>query len=111
MTVAVRAARQKQFKSPLVGEVDGLALPRKRGREQARSAATPSDVLLAWYDRHRRRLPWRAGPGERPAPYRVWLSEIMLQQTTVKAVGPYYAKFLARWPSVRRSPQPRSMTC
>jgi A/G-specific adenine glycosylase len=101
MTVAVRAARQKQFKSPLVGEVDGLALPRKRGREQARSAATPSDILLAWYDRHRRRLPWRAGPGERPAPYRVWLSEIMLQQTTVKAVGPYYAKFLARWPSVR----------
>ena len=44
-------------------------------------------------------------------PYRVWLSEIMLQQTTVKAVGPYYAKFLARWPDVRRSPQRRSTTC
>ena len=60
-----------------------------------------SDLLLAWYDRHRRRLPWRAGPGERPKPYHVWLSEIMLQQTTVKAVGPYYAKFLARWPTVQ----------
>jgi A/G-specific adenine glycosylase len=58
-------------------------------------------VLLAWYDRHRRRLPWRAAPGEPSDPYRVWLSEIMLQQTTVKAVGPYYARFLARWPDVR----------
>jgi A/G-specific adenine glycosylase len=57
-------------------------------------------VLLAWYDRHHRRLPWRAPPGERMDAYRVWLSEIMLQQTTVKAVGPYYAKFLARWPDV-----------
>ena len=57
-------------------------------------------ALLAWYDRHRRVLPWRAGKGERADPYRVWLSEIMLQQTTVKAVAPYYAKFLARFPSV-----------
>jgi A/G-specific adenine glycosylase len=56
--------------------------------------------LLAWYDRHRRRLPWRALPGEAADPYRVWLSEIMLQQTTVTAVAPYYAKFLARFPSV-----------
>jgi A/G-specific adenine glycosylase len=56
--------------------------------------------LLAWYDRHRRDLPWRARPGETPDPYRVWLSEIMLQQTTVKAVGPYYARFLARFPTV-----------
>ncbi|XUJ32841.1 hypothetical protein ACQ5SK_31815 [Bradyrhizobium japonicum] len=45
-------------------------------------------MLLAWYDRHRRRLPWRAMPGQTSDPYRVWLSEIMLQQTTVKAVGP-----------------------
>jgi A/G-specific adenine glycosylase len=58
-------------------------------------------ALLAWYDRHRRRLPWRAAPGERPDPYHVWLSEIMLQQTTVKAVAPYYARFLARWPNVQ----------
>src|SRR5712671_7683672 len=57
--------------------------------------------LLRWYDRHRRNLPWRAGPGERPDPYRVWLSEIMLQQTTVKAVAPYFGRFLARWPDVR----------
>jgi A/G-specific adenine glycosylase len=56
--------------------------------------------LLAWYDRHRRVLPWRAQPGERPDPYRVWLSEIMLQQTTVATVGPYYERFLARWPTV-----------
>jgi A/G-specific adenine glycosylase len=57
-------------------------------------------LLLAWYDRHRRQLPWRALSGERSDPYRVWLSEIMLQQTTVKAVGPYFEKFIARWPSV-----------
>ena len=57
-------------------------------------------ALLAWYDRHRRRLPWRALPGEATDPYRVWLSEIMLQQTTVAAVIPYYEKFLTRFPSV-----------
>jgi A/G-specific adenine glycosylase len=57
--------------------------------------------LLAWYDRHRRKLPWRAMPGETPDPYRVWLSEIMLQQTTVRAVAPYFARFAARWPDVR----------
>ncbi|QAU48554.1 A/G-specific adenine glycosylase [Bradyrhizobium guangzhouense] len=57
-------------------------------------------LLLAWYDRHRRRLPWRAAPGETSDPYRVWLSEIMLQQTTVKAVGPYFEKFVARWSDV-----------
>jgi A/G-specific adenine glycosylase len=56
--------------------------------------------LLAWYDRNRRRLPWRAPPGEAADPYRVWLSEIMLQQTTVKTVGPYFEKFLARWPDI-----------
>ncbi|MDJ1157831.1 A/G-specific adenine glycosylase [Chelatococcus sp. SYSU_G07232] len=57
-------------------------------------------ALLAWYDRHRRDLPWRARPGETPDPYRVWLSEIMLQQTTVAAVKPYYERFLARFPTV-----------
>ncbi len=57
-------------------------------------------ALLAWYDRHRRTLPWRAAPGETPDPYRVWLSEIMLQQTTVAAVRPYYERFLARFPTV-----------
>jgi A/G-specific adenine glycosylase len=57
-------------------------------------------ALLQWYDRHRRVLPWRAANGEPADPYRVWLSEIMLQQTTVKAVAPYYARFLARFPTV-----------
>lgn len=57
-------------------------------------------TLLAWYDRHARVLPWRARPGEHADPYRVWLSEIMLQQTTVAAVGPYFRDFLARWPTV-----------
>lgn len=63
-------------------------------------AADVSGRLLAWYDRHRRRLPWRALPGERPDPYRVWLSEIMLQQTTVATVGPYFDRFTGRWPTV-----------
>ncbi len=56
--------------------------------------------LLAWYDRHRRILPWRAGPGQARDPYRIWLSEVMLQQTTVAAVGPRYARFLDRFPTV-----------
>ena len=57
-------------------------------------------LLLDWYDRHRRRLPWRPPAGERADPYRVWLSEIMLQQTGVKTVGPYFEKFITRWPDV-----------
>ena len=57
-------------------------------------------ALLDWYDRHRRRLPWRAGPGARPDPYTVWLSEIMLQQTTVAVVADYFHRFLARWPTL-----------
>lgn len=56
-------------------------------------------ALLAWYDGARRDLPWRAKPGEKPDPYRVWLSEIMLQQTTVKAVIPYFEAFIAKWPA------------
>lgn len=67
-------------------------------------SAKPSQVaaqLLAWYDAHARSLPWRAAPGANATdPYRVWLSEIMLQQTTVAAVGPRFAAFVARWPSV-----------
>jgi A/G-specific adenine glycosylase len=79
--------------------VAGAALQKKRETPTAVDAPDPA-ALLAWYDRHRRHLPWRAPPGQRMDAYRVWLSEIMLQQTTVKAVAPYYAKFLARWPSV-----------
>jgi len=56
--------------------------------------------LLAWYDRHRRILPWRAPAGRRADPYRVWLSEIMLQQTTVATVGDYFRRFVERWPTV-----------
>ncbi|MBB5754387.1 A/G-specific adenine glycosylase [Prosthecomicrobium pneumaticum] len=67
-------------------------------------APSPAD-LLAWYDRHARTLPWRVGPkagrnGTRPDPYRVWLSEVMLQQTTVTAVKPYFETFTRNWPTV-----------
>ena len=59
------------------------------------------DALLAWYDEERRDLPWRTKPRRKADPYGVWLSEIMLQQTTVKAVIPYYLKFLKLWPTVQ----------
>ena len=61
-----------------------------------------ASALLAWYDRHARALPWRAKPGAREPmkAYRVWLSEVMLQQTTVAAVAPYYERFLKRWPRI-----------
>lgn len=58
------------------------------------------EALLGWYDRERRELPWRVSGRRRADPYKIWLSEIMLQQTTVKAVIPYYQRFLARWPTV-----------
>jgi A/G-specific adenine glycosylase len=65
-----------------------------------KSGGFPAGALLTWYDRNRRRLPWRAEPGRTPDPYRVWLSEIMLQQTTVAAVIPYYEAFVSRFPTV-----------
>lgn len=72
--------------------------------EQTASSSRPSDDLsshlLDWYDRHRRRMPWRALPGAVADPYHVWLSEIMLQQTTVATVGGYFEKFLGRWPRI-----------
>ncbi|MEN9719088.1 MAG: hypothetical protein RIQ99_1966, partial [Pseudomonadota bacterium] len=65
------------------------------------SAQDIADRLLGWYDANARMLPWRSPPGQPPPqPYRVWLSEVMLQHTTVAAVGPYFAKFTARWPTV-----------
>ncbi|MCL6706225.1 A/G-specific adenine glycosylase [Pseudomonas sp. R2.Fl] len=69
--------------------------------ENRRAAA-----LLAWYDRHHRDLPWRVSPpmakrGIKADPYHVWLSEVMLQQTTVQAVKAYFEKFVSRWPTVR----------
>jgi A/G-specific adenine glycosylase len=84
MTLSGAATREKKVSSP---EAENAA-PDRPGQ------------LLDWYDRHRRRLPWRPLPGASVDPYRVWLSEIMLQQTGVQTVGPYFEKFLERWPSV-----------
>lgn len=81
----------------------GTAVTRRQG---GRSLPAPeAAILLAWYDRHARKLPWRVGPedrarGVKPDPYRVWLSEVMLQQTTVTAVKPYFDTFIERWPNV-----------
>src|SRR5581483_5415253 len=80
-----------------VGLRHGVIMPAIAKTTQSVSPATR---LLAWYDIHRRQLPWRARRGESPDPYRVWLSEVMLQQTTVQAVGRYYRAFLRRWPTV-----------
>ncbi len=68
-------------------------------------ASALSATLLAWYDVHARDMPWRVPPaqrqsGEQPDPYRVWMSEVMLQQTTVAAVRDYFHRFTARWPTV-----------
>jgi A/G-specific adenine glycosylase len=91
-TLAAKTSRKKTHgnESPASSPIEQRGQPR---------GPLPAD-LLAWYDRHRRALPWRARPGEHSDPYRVWLSETMLQQTTVKAVAPYYARFLARWPDL-----------
>jgi len=67
--------------------------------------------LLTWYDRHRRRLPWRAEAGERAEPYHVWLSEIMLQQTTVATVGPYFRDFFPAGRQCRIWPRPTLIRC
>ena len=70
------------------------------------TAAQKSAELLAWYDRHARDMPWRVGPADRaagvvPDPYAVWLSEVMLQQTTVAAVRAYFTRFMSLWPTVQ----------
>src|SRR5579863_9413209 len=82
------------------GLMNSQAFARSKRQQAASEAADRPALLLAWYDRHRRVLPWRPAAGQRPDAYAVWLSEIMLQQTTVKAVGPYFQKFLARWGDV-----------
>jgi A/G-specific adenine glycosylase len=90
---------------------DAAPVPRRKSRNPRREAPQPggpaagsglpdTDVLLAWYDRNRRILPWRAPPGQTADPYLVWLSEIMLQQTTVTAVTPYYLRFIESFPSL-----------
>src|SRR5258708_37379955 len=78
--------------------MNSTAIAKTRRREVAFEASARPALLLEWYDRHRRKLPWRPLPGERADPYSVWLSEIMLQQTGVKTVVPYFEKFLVRWP-------------
>jgi A/G-specific adenine glycosylase len=78
---------------------DGITAPMGRGPELDDDALILA--LLHWYDRHRRVLPWRAAPGVAPDPYHVWLSEVMLQQTTVATVGPYFTRFVARFPTVQ----------
>jgi A/G-specific adenine glycosylase len=82
--------------------LSAAAIRKKRQPSADADEAPDAESLLAWYDRHGRSLPWRAGTGARANAYHVWLSEIMLQQTTVKAVAPYYLRFLARWPNVRK---------
>jgi len=77
-----------------------VSIPLIRADPSSRTEMPDSTALLAWYDRHRRNLPWRAPPGIHPDPYRIWLSEIMLQQTTVATVGPYFDRFVARWPDI-----------
>lgn len=72
----------------------------RRRPDQAQDRDRLAAKLLRWFDRHARILPWRARPGRRPDPYVVWLSEIMLQQTTVATVGPYFESFRRRWPDV-----------
>jgi A/G-specific adenine glycosylase len=81
-----------------------MSVFQRKQRQLPLRPAGPETVraLLSWYDREKRTLPWRYGPRKKPDPYRVWLSEIMLQQTTVKAVIPYFERFLARWPTVEK---------
>lgn len=75
-------------------------MKRVKQNATADKAASFTEALLGWYDRHARVLPWRYRRGEVADPYRVWLSEIMLQQTTVTAVIPYFQRFTERWPDV-----------
>jgi A/G-specific adenine glycosylase len=82
-----------------------MSLPRQSRKTADANTNVIAAKLLAWYDRHHRELPWRVTPAEyaggiRPDPYRVWLSEIMLQQTTVEAVKPYFRAFTERWPDI-----------
>lgn len=94
MTLAGNGARRRTAAASPVRERDsGHGEERKLAQPKARQ-------LLAWYDRERRELPWRAAHGETADPYKVWLSEIMLQQTRVETVARYYERFLERFPSV-----------
>jgi A/G-specific adenine glycosylase len=91
-SAATRPPHQKRAATRLPSQKCATTAPPPQERVATR--------LLQHYDRHRRSLPWRAAPGETPDPYRVWLSEVMLQQTTVATVTPRFRRFLDRWPTI-----------
>ncbi len=96
--MAVKAAKVKRERKR-----EQKAEGKKSNRQLFSSASrlpSPS-ALLRWYDKNRRIMPWRALPGQSADPYRVWLSEVMLQQTTVVTVVPYFQKFIQRWPTLK----------
>ena len=92
----------------MAGAMPANTFPPTTATSAALNQPAPKDFalrLLAWYDLHARQLPWRVPPaqslaGQRPDPYRVWLSEVMLQQTTVATVKPYFQRFIQRWPTI-----------
>ncbi len=106
MACFLNFSHQKKYSSPdcvsltVASSAKLLHKPVLNMTEQRFEQQTFSTDVLAWYDIHARSLPWRSPPGKTPDPYHVWLSEIMLQQTTVVTVGPYFKKFLISWPSV-----------
>lgn len=80
-------------------------MPQTSSIQKTSNQLLDANALLVWYDKHARAMPWRVSPadraqGVRPDPYAVWLSEVMLQQTTVVVVGDYYHRFLRRWPTI-----------
>lgn len=78
-----------------------MAISSARSKKNENTVKDFRERILNWYDRNHRKMPWRAPPGKRPDPYHEWLSEIMLQQTTVNAVIPYFIKFIGKWPKVQ----------
>jgi A/G-specific adenine glycosylase len=96
MTLAASPAGKSKIAASHTTAGRGVRTDRRGG-----GPVPDSRRLLAWYDRNRRDLPWRVRPGATPHPYRVWLSEIMLQQTRVETVIAYYRRFLDRFPNVR----------
>ncbi len=80
-------------------------MPKTALAQKPRALPIDAQAVLAWYDKHARTLPWRVSPQDRarnirPDPYRIWLSEVMLQQTTIAAVQKYFLRFTALWPTV-----------
>ena len=100
-----RGTRASHTEGPSPSRADDAG--RKNSRKtlpttKSLDATNTAAQLLTWYDRERRELPWRYAPGVKAEAYRVWLSEIMLQQTTVKTVIPYFKAFTKRWPTVKK---------